>query len=90
VFREAGTQVSPVAMPHPSLWPHPVCCYKRPLKEEEWFLLFGALLWAFGWLFVLGGFLPLNIGKKLLLWSFWCGKLLEGKRIAEGKMLKRG
>jgi hypothetical protein len=36
----------------------------------------------------LGGFLPLNIGKKLLLWAFWCGKLLGGKRI-EGKMLKR-
>jgi hypothetical protein len=46
------------------------------------------------------GFLPLNIGKKLLLWAFWCGKLLEGKllkgkiaegkRIVEGKILKRG
>jgi hypothetical protein len=42
------------------------------------------------WLFALGGFLPLNIGKKLLLWAFWCGKLLEGRRIVEGKMLKRG
>jgi hypothetical protein len=40
------------------------------------------------WLFASGGFLPLNIGKKLLLWAFWCGKLLEGKRIAEGKMVK--
>jgi hypothetical protein len=30
----------------------------------------------------------LNIGKKLLLWAFWCGKLLEGKRIIEGKTLK--
>jgi hypothetical protein len=38
----------------------------------------GALLWAFGpldfllgiWLFDLGGFLPLNIGKKILLWAF--------------------
>jgi hypothetical protein len=55
----------------------PVCCYKRALKEEEglfWLLPFGALLWALGfglftWLlaFCLGGFLPLNIGKKLLL-----------------------
>jgi hypothetical protein len=24
-----------------------VCCYERPLKEEEGFWLFGALLWAF-------------------------------------------
>jgi hypothetical protein len=23
-----------------------------------------------------------------LFWDFWCGKLLEGKRIAEGKLLK--
>jgi hypothetical protein len=37
------------------------------------------------WLFALGGFLPLNIGKRLLLWVFWYGKLLEGKRIIEGK-----
>jgi hypothetical protein len=40
----------------------------------------------------LGGFLPLNIGKKLLLWAFWCGKVLEGKKmlkrkIAEGKRI---
>jgi hypothetical protein len=42
---------------------------------------------AFGF-FALGGFLSLNIGKKLLLWAFWCGKLLEGKKIVEGKMLK--
>jgi hypothetical protein len=33
----------------PSLWLHPVCCYKSPLKEEEGLLLsaFGALPWAF-------------------------------------------
>jgi hypothetical protein len=84
VFREAGMQVSPVAMPHPSPWLHPVCCYKRPLKEEEGMLLFGALLWAFGH-FALGDFLPLNLEKKLLLWAFWCGKFLEGKIIIEGK-----
>jgi hypothetical protein len=82
VFREAGTQVSLVTMSCPSLWLHPVCCYERPLKEEEglwgfcfWGLYFGLLdflLW--------GGFLPLNIGKKLL----------EGKRIVKGNMLKRG
>jgi hypothetical protein len=29
--------------------------------------------------------LPLNIGRKLLLWAFLYGKLLEGKRIIEGK-----
>jgi hypothetical protein len=62
VFREAGTQVSPVEMSHPSPWLYPVCCYKRPLKEEE-------------------GILPLGA----LLWTFWCGKLLEGKIIIEGK-----
>jgi hypothetical protein len=55
-------------MPLP--WLHPVCCYKRSLKEEEGFLAFG--------------FLPFGA----LLWAFWCGKLLEGKRIIEGKMLK--
>jgi hypothetical protein len=82
-------QVSPVAMSLPSLKLHPVCCYKRPLKEEEGPLSFGAL-WLLDlllgfWLFALRGFLPLNIGKKLSLWAFWYGKLLEGKRIIEGK-----
>jgi hypothetical protein len=95
VFREAGTQVSPVTMSRPSPWLHPVCNYKRPLKEKEGLLIFGALPWAFGlfawlWLFALGDFLPLNIGNKLLLCAFRFGKLLEGKRIIEGKMLKRG
>jgi hypothetical protein len=69
MFREAGTQVSPVAMSCPSLL-CPVCCYKRPLKEEKV---------LFAWLFAF------VLGKKLLLWAFWCGKLLEGKRIVEGK-----
>jgi hypothetical protein len=57
----------------------PFCCYKRPLKEEEELLPFA--FWAFAfwgstlsfWLF------------GALLWAFWCGKLLEGKRIIEGK-----
>jgi hypothetical protein len=40
-------------------------------------LLFGALLWAFG----VGSFWK---GKELLN-----GKIAEGKRIVEGKMLKR-
>jgi hypothetical protein len=80
-------------MSRPSPWLHPVCCCKRPWKEEERLFPFGVLLWAFrffAWLFALGGFLSLNIGKKLLLWAFWCGKLLKGKRTVEGKMLKRG
>jgi hypothetical protein len=47
VFREAGMEVSPVAMSCPSPWLHPVCHCKRPLKEEERLLPFGALLWAF-------------------------------------------
>jgi hypothetical protein len=65
-------------------------------------LSFGLLDFLLGfWLFVLVGFLLLDVGKKLLLWAFWCGKLLEGKellkgkiavgkRTVEGKMLKRG
>jgi hypothetical protein len=35
-------------MSHPSPWLHPVCCYKRPLKEEEGLLLFAAFaFWGF-------------------------------------------
>jgi hypothetical protein len=37
----------------PLLWLHPVCCYRRSLKEEEGLfglLPFEALLWAF-WAF---------------------------------------
>jgi hypothetical protein len=63
----------------------------------------GALLWAFGlfaWLFALGGFMPLNIGRSFYfgpfgMGSFWKrrellkGKIAEGKRTVEGKMLKR-
>jgi hypothetical protein len=72
-------QVSPVTMSHPSLWLHPVCCCKRPLKEEEGLLPFGTLPWAFGlfaWLlaFYFGGFLPLNYWEEaftlgLLVWE---------------------
>jgi hypothetical protein len=65
-------------------------------------LYFGLLDFLLGfWLFALGGFLPLNIGKSFYfgsfgVGSFWKGKELlkgkiaEGKRIVEGKMLKRG
>jgi hypothetical protein len=38
---------------------------------------FAFCLWLFGlWLL-------------LLLWAFWCGKLLEGKRITEGKRIAK-
>jgi hypothetical protein len=54
-------------MSHPSPCLHPVCGYKRSLKEEEGLLLFGLLNLGF-WL--LGA----------LLWAFWCGKPLEEER----------
>jgi hypothetical protein len=38
--------------------------------------------------FALEGFL--GFGLVLLLWAFWCGKLLEGKRITEGKRIVKG
>jgi hypothetical protein len=86
-------------MSRPSPWLHPVCCCKRPLKEEKGLLPFGALLWALDfllgfWLFALGGFLPLNIGKKLYfgpfgVGSFWKGKELLKGRIVEGKNCRR-
>jgi hypothetical protein len=65
-------------MSFPSPWRHPVCCYKRSLKEEEGLLPFAAL--AF-WNFTLGFF---GMGH------FWKGKELWKGKIAEGKMLKRG
>jgi hypothetical protein len=65
VFSETGTQVSPVTMSHLSPWLHPVCCYKRLLKDEEGLLAFGSLLWIFG---------SFDVGR------FWKGKeLLKGK-----------
>jgi hypothetical protein len=65
VFRESGTQVSTVTMSHPSPWLHPVCYYKRPLKEEEGLFAFWGFTLGF-WTFCLAFcFLPLNIGKKL-------------------------
>jgi hypothetical protein len=35
---------------------------------------------AFAWLFAFA------LGKKLLLWAFWCRKFLEGKKLLEGKI----
>jgi hypothetical protein len=80
MFREAGTQISPVAMSRPSPWHHPVCCYERPLKEEERLLLFAFGFYLFFGLFGVGSFWK---GKELLN-----RKIAEGKRIVEGKMLK--
>jgi hypothetical protein len=64
VLREAGMQASPVAMSCPSLWLHPVCCYKRPLKKkDEWLLLLALAFWGFTLCFFGMG-------------SFWKGKEL--------------
>jgi hypothetical protein len=38
----------------------------------------------------MGGFLPLNIGKKLLLWALLVWEALERKRVIEGKRLLKG
>jgi hypothetical protein len=56
----------------PSPWLHPACCYKRPLKEEEGLLPFA--FWAFEFCFGLFG-----------VRSFWKGKELLKRKIAEGK-----
>jgi hypothetical protein len=60
VFIKTGTLVSPVTMSRPSPWLHPVCCYKRPLKEEEGLLL---LVLYFG-LFGVGSFLERKMLKR--------------------------
>jgi hypothetical protein len=64
--------------------------YKRPLKEGLGLFVFAMdiLAWAFG-AWVLLGF-GLGFGLILLLWAFWCGKLLVGKRITEGKRIAKG
>jgi hypothetical protein len=93
-------------MSPPSPWLHSFHCYKRPLKEEEGLLPFGTLLWALGlfaWLFgfCFEGLFAFEYWEEAFTLAFWCGKLLEGKRIiegnfaegkriVEGKMLKRG
>jgi hypothetical protein len=54
-----------------------------------WAFCLGLLFWAFGFGFGFGfdlGFFHFG----LWLWAFWCGKLLEGKRITEGKELLKG
>jgi hypothetical protein len=57
--------------------------YRRP--TEGGLGDFSFLPLAFGFYFGFGGF----FGPWLLLWAFWCGKLLEGKRIAEGKSMDK-
>jgi hypothetical protein len=83
VFREAGIQVCIITI-------------SRPSQENLCSTLFAAVykrpeggLFAFCFLsltFTLEGFL--GYGFWLLLWAFWCGKFLEGKRITKGKLLK--
>jgi hypothetical protein len=72
-------QVSPATMSRPSPRASAALCLllfiKGPLKEGLGLLL---LPWALASVFPFG----------LLLWAFCCGKLLEGKRIAKGKLLK--
>jgi hypothetical protein len=62
-------------MSRPSLWLHPVCCYKRPLKEEEGFLLLGGFTLGFllGF-FCFGGLFAFEYWKEaftlgLLVWE---------------------
>jgi hypothetical protein len=50
-------------------------CVKDSLKEYTRLLF---------WELLLLGLLALALG----LLAFWCGRLLEGKRIAKGKLLK--
>jgi hypothetical protein len=86
MFREAGTQVSPVTMSRPSpRTTAPPCLplgIKDSLKEDARLLFWG--LFAFALRLLLFGFL---MGKALGLLDIWCGRFLEGKRIAEGELL---
>jgi hypothetical protein len=84
-FREAGTQVSPVTMSHPSLrTTAPPCLLvglKDSLKEDFCFGAFALriLLWG-----------PFLEAFAFGLLAFWYGRLLEEKRIAKEELLKRG
>jgi hypothetical protein len=53
-----------------------------------YFGILGSLLGS--GLFTLGGGFAFEYWEVAFTLGFWCGKLLEGKRIVEGKMLKRG
>jgi hypothetical protein len=92
VFRDAGRQVSPVTMSSPSpRTSAPLCLLlfiKGPPEGGRGaFRLETFALEGFGGLLFWRGFL--GFGLVLLLWVFGCGKLLERKRIAKGKLLKR-
>jgi hypothetical protein len=89
-FREAGLQISPFTMSHPSLRASAPPClllFLKALLKEGWGLL-AFCLWLLVWR-AFGGF-GLGFGLIHLLWAFWCGKLLEGKRITEGKRIAKG
>jgi hypothetical protein len=83
VFRQAGTQASPVTMSSSPLGSTLLAAIKKCLKEEEELL---SLAFCFCLLGLYYGLLGLLLFRILLL-AFWCGKLLEGKIIVEGKML---
>jgi hypothetical protein len=70
-------QVSPVTMSYPSQEP-----LQRPTEGELGNFCFLPLAFILGF----GGFFRFG----LLLWVFLCGKLLEGKRITEGKRFAKG
>jgi hypothetical protein len=76
MFREAGTQVFPVTMSRPSPRTAAPPCLLLDIKDslKEDSEL---LLW---------GLLLLVLG----LLAFWCGRILEGKRIAKGKRNAKG
>jgi hypothetical protein len=79
VRREAGRKVSPVNNVTPSSQCRPVCCYKRPLKEEEGLLLFafwGLVLgfWTFCLAFCFGGLFAFEYWEEaftlgILVWE---------------------
>jgi hypothetical protein len=56
---------------------------KRPAEGGHKNFCFGGFWGAFALKVFLG------FGLVLLLWAFWCGKLLEEKRITEGKRVAK-
>jgi hypothetical protein len=60
--------------------------YKRP--DEEELETFAFCLWLFWALVFALGHEAFCLWLLSFAFGFWCGKLLEGKRITEGKLLK--